>query len=139
MSLMRWASGTKSAIPISSHVDDDQRHVGLGVEIGEDERIDRREECDEKRHRIDDGEPAADGARIAGGAQLGEGGERAKPGEQRIVGRLCRHGTNSLSSPGTWVWLRQPEHKLDGPGDPVTTKLTLSAAVVFTGFPLSRE
>jgi hypothetical protein len=27
----------------------------------------------------------------------------------------------SLSSPGTRVWLRQPEHKLDDPGNPVTT------------------
>jgi hypothetical protein len=25
-----------------------------------------------------------------------------------------------LSSPGTRVWLRQPEQKLDDPGDPVT-------------------
>jgi hypothetical protein len=30
----------------------------------------------------------------------------------------------SLSSPGTRVWLRQPEHKLDDPGDPVTTALS---------------
>ena len=26
-----------------------------------------------------------------------------------------------MSSPGTRVWLRQPEHELDDPGDPVET------------------
>jgi hypothetical protein len=48
-------------------------------------------------------------------------------------------GIHVLSSPGTRVWLRQPEHKLDEPGDPVTTALSLIATTGVNGFPLSRE
>jgi hypothetical protein len=42
-----------------------------------------------------------------------------------------------LSSPG--ILASPAQHKLDDPGDPVTRKLTVSVASVFTGFPLSRE
>jgi hypothetical protein len=44
-----------------------------------------------------------------------------------------------LSLPGTRVWLRQPEHKLDDPGNPVTQAFAIQFKAVITGFPLSRE
>jgi hypothetical protein len=44
-----------------------------------------------------------------------------------LLGCLERHSlltqTHHLSLPGTRVWLRQPEHKLDDPGNPVTPAL----------------
>jgi hypothetical protein len=44
-----------------------------------------------------------------------------------------------LSLPGTRVWLRQPEHKLDDPGNPANSAFMNGPSLVLTGFPLSRE
>ena len=80
----------------------DQVPILVRVVIGEDDRVDDGKECDQERHRVDDGQPPAHRARIALRAPFGERGERSEPGKhwggtRRRGGGAVTHGNARIT------------------------------------------